>query len=163
VVSGGGGHSRGLVRDRRHGRCVKFRGGAAVKWVAKEGIVEQVGREELDQIVAEGVENPGAPPVIIDFYATWCGPCQIIANELKRLAVDYGGRVRILKVDTDREDELATLLMIRGLPTLMFVREGKLLYRMEGALPYDQLRMLTDELFFRPTQDNNPDTASVQP
>lgn len=82
------------------------------------------------------VDLSNAPcPGIVLVRNERCGPCQILSGELNKLAAEYGSRLCILKVDTEEEDDLATLLAIRGLPTLMFVQGGKLVYRMEGKGP----------------------------
>jgi len=87
-----------------------------------------------------------------------CGPCQILAAELTKLTELTGGKVRVVKVDTDEEEQLASGLQIRGLPTMVFIREGAAVYRMEGALRAEQLKDMCDELFFgkRPPVDQMP-------
>lgn len=75
-----------------------------------------------------------------------CGPCQFLLPVLDELAARYEGRLRILKVDTESEPELASALAIRGLPTLCFVRDGALKYRMEGALAADELAQIIDQI-----------------
>lgn len=75
-----------------------------------------------------------------------CGPCQFLLPILDELAARYEGRLRILKVDTESEPELASALAIRGLPTLCFVRDGALKYRMEGALAADELASIIDQI-----------------
>lgn len=78
--------------------------------------------------------------------ASRCGPCQFLLPVLDELAARYEGRLRILKVDTESEPELASALAIRGLPTLCFVRDGALKYRMEGALAADELAQIIDQI-----------------
>jgi thioredoxin len=68
----------------------------------------------------------GDKPAIVDFYATWCGPCKAVAPILEELADEYGEQIVIYKVDTDREQELAAAFGIRSIPSLLFVpMEGK--------------------------------------
>jgi thioredoxin len=109
------------------------------------GHVEQqkVTARELDDILA----GERTQPVVVDFYATWCGPCILLAQELEMLAVEYGDRVRFLKIDTDEEHELATQMEIRGLPTLVFVSKDteKLARRTEGLLPGDVIRDIIEK------------------
>jgi thioredoxin len=109
------------------------------------GHVEQqkVTARELDDILA----GERSQPVVVDFYATWCGPCILLAQELEMLAVEYGDRVRFLKVDTDEEHELATQMEIRGLPTMVFVSKDteKLAIRTEGLLPGDVIRNIIEK------------------
>lgn len=76
-------------------------------------------------------------PLIIDFYATWCGPCVLLAKELEQVAAELGDNVRILKIDTDENPDISSQLQIQGLPTLIFVGmdPSKPALRTEGLLP----------------------------
>jgi len=68
----------------------------------------------------------GDKPVIIDFYATWCGPCKATAPVLEEVAGDYEGKIDVYKVDVDKQAELASLFGIRSIPSLLFIpKEGK--------------------------------------
>ncbi len=78
--------------------------------------------------------------ILVDFYATWCGPCKTmhpILEELKRIK---GSALRIAKVDVDRHNELAGRLRIQSIPTLMLYRKGELLWRQSGAMSLEQLK-----------------------
>ena len=66
-----------------------------------------------------GYNYTGITPVIIDFYATWCGPCQALAPMLKRLADEYEGRIKVLKVDVDKKQALAAAARIQSIPTFI--------------------------------------------
>ena len=72
-----------------------------------------------------GYNYTGITPVIIDFYATWCGPCQALAPMLKRLADEYKGRIKVLKVDVDKNQALAVAAQIQSIPTLFFHHEKR--------------------------------------
>jgi thioredoxin len=106
-------------------------------------LVRKVTARELDDIL--GGER--TQPMVVDFYATWCGPCILLAQELETLAVEYGDRVRFLKIDTDEEHELATQMEIRGLPTMVFVSKDteKHAIRTEGLLPGQVIRDIIDK------------------
>ena len=78
-------------------------------------------------------------PVIIDFYATWCGPCQALAPILKRLADEYEGRIKVLKVDVDKNQALAVAAQIQSIPTLFFITKNGDIERIVGGLPYQEL------------------------
>ena len=77
----------------------------------------------------------GNLPAIIDFYADWCGPCKMVAPILNEIAHDYAGKIVIYKVDTDRENELATKFGISSIPTLLFVPKNGQPQAAMGALP----------------------------
>ena len=76
-------------------------------------------------------------PIVIDFYATWCGPCVLMSAELEKVKEQLGEAVRCIKVDTDEETELATQLGIEGLPTIVFVSKdaSSPALRTEGMIP----------------------------
>lgn len=73
--------------------------------------------------------------VLVDFWATWCGPCQIIAPSLDQLAVEYSGKVRITKLDVDSNQRVAARYNIRSIPALLFFKDGKLVDTVIGAVP----------------------------
>jgi thioredoxin len=82
-----------------------------------------------------GYNYTGVTPVIIDFYATWCGPCQALAPMLKRLANEYDGRIKVLKVDVDKNQALAAAARIQSIPTLFFITKEGDIERVIGGLP----------------------------
>lgn len=85
-------------------------------------------------------------PVIVDFWADWCQPCKMVAPILDKLAKEYAGKVRIAKVDVDANPELAGQFNIRSIPTLMFVKNGKILGQSAGAAPEAALRDVIQQL-----------------
>ena len=84
-------------------------------------------------------------PVVVDFWAPWCGPCKMVAPILDKLAEEYAGKVVIAKVNTDDEQKYAMEYGVQGIPTMIFVNEGKLIHRQVGALPEPMLRDLFDQ------------------
>ncbi|MDX2232297.1 MAG: thioredoxin [Leptolyngbyaceae cyanobacterium bins.349] len=78
-------------------------------------------------------------PVLVDFYATWCGPCQMMAKILVQVNAELKEHLQIVKVDTDRYPEIASQNQIQALPTLVLFKQGKPVDRIEGVLTADQL------------------------
>ena len=93
-----------------------------------------------------GYNYTGKTPVIIDFYATWCGPCQALAPMLKRLAGEHEGRVKVLKVDVDKNQELAMAARIMSIPTLFFITKDGDIERVVGGLPYQELVRMAENI-----------------
>ena len=74
-------------------------------------------------------------PVLIDFWAVWCGPCKMIAPSIDQLANEYEGKAKIGKVDVDNNQQIATKYGIRSIPTLLIFKDGKMVDQIVGALP----------------------------
>ena len=79
-------------------------------------------------------------PVIVDFWAPWCNPCKMVAPILDKLAVENEGKILITKVNTDENPEWMMKYGIQGIPTMLFVSNGKIVHRQVGALPERMLR-----------------------
>jgi putative thioredoxin len=93
-----------------------------------------------DQFDAEVVQRSLKGPVLVDFWAPWCGPCQQLIPVLEKLAEDYNGAFVLTKVNVDTEQQLAVALQIKSVPTVMLVKDGQLVDGFPGALPESQVR-----------------------
>ena len=85
-------------------------------------------------------------PVLVDFYAVWCAPCQMIAPMIEKTAADFAGRVKVAKVDVDQEFALAERFRITGIPTLILFKEGRVWDRIVGLPTPSLLRNKLEEL-----------------
>lgn len=97
----------------------------------------------------------GELPAIIDFYADWCGPCKMVAPVLEGLSKEYAGKVNIYKVDTEREQELASVFGIRSIPSILFIpKEGKPQMAM-GAMPKEAFVEAINTVLMAPAISEN--------
>ncbi len=88
----------------------------------------------------------GDKPAIIDFYADWCGPCKMVAPILEELSAEYDGKLNIYKVDTESEQELASVFGIKSIPSLLFIPKDAQPQMAQGALPKDSFKKAFKEV-----------------
>ena len=100
----------------------------------KESAVVHVSDTDFQKVVLEA-----STPVLVDFWAPWCGPCRMVGPIVEELASDYEGRILVGKVNTDENSQYATQLGIRGIPTLIIFKEGREIDRIVGATPKPKL------------------------
>jgi len=94
---------------------------------------------------AEVIEASMHTPVLVDFWAPWCGPCKVIGPLLEKLETAYGGRFKLVKIDSDQEQQLAGAFGIRSIPTCVLLKNGQPVDGFMGALPEGQIRAFLDK------------------
>ena len=87
----------------------------------------------------------GDKPVLVDFYADWCGPCKMMAPVIEKFSQEMGDKVRILKVDVDRNPLAASAYQIQGVPTMMLFKNGNVLWRQAGVIPGHTLKQTVQQ------------------
>ena len=107
--------------------------------MANENVLHIGSEEAFDQLIA------GETPVLVDFWATWCGPCRMIAPIVEEIANEYAGKVVVAKVDVDEQGELAQRYRIMNIPTLMLFRQGQLVDKAIGARPKAALEQMLNK------------------
>jgi thioredoxin len=103
----------------------------------------QVNTEQFEEEIQDT-----STPIVVDIFAVWCGPCQLMAPQLEQVAEQYDGKCRFLKIDSDEEPEVATVLKINGLPTTLLINDMTVVARAEGMLMAKEISSLVDHHFF---------------
>ena len=84
-------------------------------------------------------------PVIVDFWAPWCGPCKMVGPILEKIAKEFAGKVLVAKENTDNDSEWANKYGVQGIPTMLFMANGKVIHQQVGALPEPMLRTVLEQ------------------
>jgi thioredoxin 2 len=98
-------------------------------------------------------------PVLVDFWAAWCGPCRMVSPALEQLANEKAGQLKLVKVDIDRAPKLAQRFSVQAVPTLMVMSRGEVIARQAGAAPIDALRQWVDGAIARIPSNCRPGSA----
>ena len=92
------------------------------------GAVQEVSSQDFDQVV-----STSTVPVVVDFWAPWCGPCRMVGPVLEKLAADYAGKVSVVKVNVDENQELAARFSVMSIPTVILFEGGQIKTQLIGA------------------------------
>ena len=95
--------------------------------------------EKFNELISD------ARPVLVDFYATWCGPCKRMHSVLEDLKREKGDKIRVAKVDIEQHQQLASAYQVQSVPTLMIFKKGELKWRASGAMPLHELKAKIEE------------------
>lgn len=110
-----------------------------------------------DTFEAEVLQKSLQTPVLVDFWATWCGPCKTLGPILEKLAADYNGAFVLAKVDVDKEQQIAAAFQIRSVPTVFLVKDGQIVDGFPGALPEGQLKQFLQQHGIEPASAEEPE------
>ncbi|MBI3622091.1 MAG: thioredoxin [Nitrospirae bacterium] len=105
------------------------------------GTVQAVEGSKWDQEVLKAKE-----PVLVDFWAVWCGPCRMLAPTVEEIAGEYAGRLKVLKLNTDENQDIASRYQIMGIPTLLFFKGGNVVDKVVGVVPKRQIKERVDAI-----------------
>lgn len=100
----------------------------------------------LDYETVQEWNYKGERPAIIDFYATWCGPCKATAPNVEKIAEEFDGKVDVYKVDVDQQEELAAVFGIQSIPTILFIPKTGNPVKNVGAMDYEQLKQAVNQI-----------------
>jgi thioredoxin 1 len=118
----------------------------------KDGVVNQMSAQMFTKLIWDYKTNPkaftftGGLPVIIDFYADWCRPCRMVAPIMEEFAKEYNGKIRVFKVNTDAEQELAYFFQIRSIPAVMFIPKTGKPQMSVGAFPKESFKKIINDV-----------------
>ena len=136
----------------------------AMNQTASPNVFDATAAQFEEDVIRRSMQTP----VLVDFWAEWCGPCKTLGPLLEKLAADYHGAFVLAKVDVDKQQELAAAFQIRSVPTVMLVKDGQLVDGFPGALPEGQLREFLKHHGIEPAEapaeaEAAPEAAPIDP
>jgi len=115
-----------------------------------------------DTFERDVIEASKSTPVVVDFWAPWCGPCRVLKPILEKLASEYEGKFKLAKVNSDENQEIAAAYGIRSIPDVMAFKDGKAVSHFLGAVPESQVRAFIDELIPTPSEIERARAAELR-
>ena len=115
-----------------------------------------------DTFERDVIEASKSTPVVVDFWAPWCGPCRVLKPILEKLATEYDGKFKLAKVNSDENQEIAAAYGIRSIPDVMAFKDGKAVSHFLGAVPESQVRAFIDELIPTPSEIERARAAELR-
>ena len=85
-------------------------------------------------------------PVLVDFYADWCGPCKSLSPVISEIASEYSDKIKVIKINVDRNPQISNTYNISGIPTLMIFHKGTIKWRQSGLIPGEEIRRIIDKI-----------------
>jgi thioredoxin 1 len=140
-----------LINEVKETQSKKIKSEETMEHLTKETFQEKVFNYEKNK----EWQYEGDLPCIIDFYADWCGPCKMVAPILEELSKEYEGKIKIYKIDTEKEQELAAVFGIRSIPSILFVPKEGQPQMAQGALPKKSIEQAISEILLSETVDAN--------
>src|SRR5204862_7651213 len=116
----------------------------------------------LSSFERDVIEASAEVPLVVDFWAPWCGPCRALGPILEKLAAEYGGRFRLVKVNTEENPELAQAFNVRSIPDVRVFRDGQQVDQFMGALPEGQLRAFIESVVPSPAEEERLRAAELR-
>ena len=107
-------------------------------------MAENVSSVTDDSFQTEVIDASQAQPLMVDFWAEWCGPCRVLAPTVAEIAVEYTGRLKVVKLNVDENMNAAGRFNIRGIPTLLIFKGGQVADQIVGAVPKEQISKIVD-------------------